>query len=62
MCPFDQLHAILKDYIMLLHNRQRKKMKLEKVVGEMIKREKMDTVSEVKKKIYIVHHQKRVQV
>ncbi len=25
MCPFDQLHAVLKDYIMLLHNRQRKK-------------------------------------
>lgn len=24
MCPFDQLHSILKDYIMLLHNRQRK--------------------------------------
>lgn len=24
MCPFDQLHSILKDYIMLLHNKQRK--------------------------------------
>ncbi len=39
MCPFDQLHAILMDYIMLLHNRQRKKEAIESSGRDDQKRE-----------------------
>ncbi len=59
MCPFDQLHAIFKDCIMLLHNRQRKKEARESS-GRDDQKGENGQLSEVEKK-YIVHHQNKVQ-